>query len=161
MNNPLSRTIVLQQREFLFVLFVVCSVTSLYLDHTMTSVMDPRASTWQPIMSVDTQCFHPEQHHKSYYKQKIKYDIFLQRTSVCIHVVVRCGTEPCRAVVELFRGNSRGLASLRVSHLAEEDGAEQEDGVEEKQAQTQPAIQLPVVQVHARHLGAKRIRLAP
>lgn len=54
-------------------------------------------------------------------------------------------------------GQSEGLT---FSHLAEEDGAEQEDGVEEKQAQTQPAVQLPAVQVDTRHLRAERPRLA-
>lgn len=54
-------------------------------------------------------------------------------------------------------GQSEGLA---FSHLAEEDGAEQEDGVEEEQAQTQPAVQLPAVQVDTCHLRAERPRLA-
>lgn len=37
------------------------------------------------------------------------------------------------------------------SHMPKEDGAEQEDGVEEQQAETQTAIQPPVVQMDTRH----------
>lgn len=50
------------------------------------------------------------------------------------------------------------LTGRWASHLPEEDGAEQEDGIEEEQAETQPAIQLPVVQVNAHHLRAERLR---
>ena len=44
----------------------------------------------------------------------------------------------------------------QASHLAEEDGAEQEDGVEEQQTQAQPAVQPPVVQVDAHHLKQRQ-----
>lgn len=40
---------------------------------------------------------------------------------------------------------------LKASHLPEEDGAEQEDGIEKQQTQTQPAVQPPVVQMNTRH----------
>lgn len=43
---------------------------------------------------------------------------------------------------------------LLTSHLPKEDGAEQEDGVEEQEAQAQPAIQPPVVEVNTQHLKA-------
>lgn len=43
---------------------------------------------------------------------------------------------------------------LLTSHLPKEDGAEQEDGVQEQEAQAQPAIQPPVVQVNTQHLKA-------
>lgn len=40
---------------------------------------------------------------------------------------------------------------LKASHLPEEDGAEQEDGIEKQQAQTQPSIQPPAVQMNTHH----------
>ena len=49
-------------------------------------------------------------------------------------------------------GGEGGTFDLKASHLPEEDGAEQEDGIEKQQTQTQPAIQLPVVQMNAHHL---------
>lgn len=42
------------------------------------------------------------------------------------------------------------------SHLPEEDGAEQEDGVETQQTQTQSTIQPPAVQMNTGHLKAER-----
>lgn len=43
---------------------------------------------------------------------------------------------------------------LLTSHLPKEDGAEQEDGVQEQEAEAQPTIQSPVVQVHTQYLKA-------
>lgn len=43
---------------------------------------------------------------------------------------------------------------LLTSHLPKEDGAEQEDGVQEQEAQAQPAIQPPAVEVNTQHLEA-------
>lgn len=77
---------------------------------------------------------------------------------MCMNVIVRWNRD-LQSPGRTLQRNSRRLASLRFSHLAEEDGAEQEDGVEEKQAQTQPAIQLPAVQVDTRHLRAKSLGL--
>ena len=44
---------------------------------------------------------------------------------------------------------------LKASHLPEEDGAEQEDGIEEQQTQTQPTIQPPAVQMNTYHLKTR------
>lgn len=50
-----------------------------------------------------------------------------------------------------------GLTSdPKASHLPEEDGAEQEDGVEKHQTQTQSTIQPPAVQMNTGHLKAER-----
>lgn len=81
-----------------------------------------------PVTSVDaTQCFHPRSKlHFFFFLLRSSYeqrDAILQATSVCI----------------------QNSTAVKVSHLAEEDGAEQEDGVEEQQTQTQPPIQLPAV----------------
>ena len=43
---------------------------------------------------------------------------------------------------------------LKTSHLAKQDGAKQEDGIEKQQAQAQPPVQPPVVQMDTRHLVA-------
>ena len=44
---------------------------------------------------------------------------------------------------------------LKTSHLAKQDGAKQEDGIEKQQAQAQPPVQPPVVQVDTEHLGGE------
>lgn len=50
------------------------------------------------------------------------------------------------------------IFDLKASHLPKKDGAEQEDGIEEQQTQTQPTIQSPVVQMNTHHLKTKRQR---
>lgn len=47
------------------------------------------------------------------------------------------------------------------SHVPKEDGAEQEDGVEEQQAQAETPIQPPAVQMNARHLREQRGEFCP
>lgn len=47
---------------------------------------------------------------------------------------------------------------MSASHLPKEDGAEQEDGIEEYQPQAQPAVQLPVVQMDTHHLEGEEVR---
>lgn len=46
---------------------------------------------------------------------------------------------------------------LKASQLPKEDGAEQEDGIEKHQTQTQPAVQPPVVQMNTCHLESKAL----
>lgn len=43
---------------------------------------------------------------------------------------------------------------LYASHLPKEDRAEQEDGIEKHETQTQPTVQSPVVQMNTQHLQA-------
>ena len=56
----------------------------------------------------------------------------------------------------MLRCLTGSTSDLKASHLPEEDGEEQEDGVEEHETQTQAAVQPPVVQVNAHHLTAER-----
>lgn len=42
-------------------------------------------------------------------------------------------------------------SDIKASHVPKEDGAEQEDGIEEQQTKTQTAIQPPVVQMDTCH----------
>lgn len=42
-------------------------------------------------------------------------------------------------------GGGRDARVSQVLHLSEKDGAEKEDGIEEQQTQTQPAVQPPMV----------------
>lgn len=62
----------------------------------------------------------------------------------------KVGTQACCLIGSTF--------DLKASHLPEEDGAEQEDGIEKQQTQAQPAIQPPVVQMNTHHLRAERKR---
>lgn len=118
---------------------------------------------------------------KHYYCPKRRKLCYLQKTSVCICVVVLVqyhASESYRAAQKLSRGTRHGFRKedarqkgrysaccligstfdLKASHLPEEDGAEQEDGIEKQQTQAQPAIQPPVVQMNTHHLRAERKR---
>lgn len=48
-----------------------------------------------------------------------------------------------------------GACACTLQHL-EADGAEQEDGVEQDEAESQPAVQLPAVQVDTHDLKVQR-----